>query len=81
MTDQNLAPLEADATVGATPVENQAQANLECVEVTLTDGRVIGNDKAVRWYSVRSGKYIYEVEVDGKLYLGRQLEDGRIDLV
>ena len=66
---------EKDAN--GTPVENQAPASQETVELKLVDGRLL---TGVRWYQPATSQWRCEVEIDGKLYLGHQLENGEWEL-
>lgn len=70
-----------DATQNAHPVENSAPASQQAISVTLTDGRVVDDEHAVRWFAPRNQTWVYEVEVEGKLYLGKMLEDGKVQLL
>lgn len=62
---------EKDAN--GTPVENQAPASQQTVEIELVDGRKI---TGVRWFQPSTQQWRCEVEIDGKLYVGHQLTEG-----
>lgn len=57
-----------DITKDATETVNVAPASQESITV-LVEGKEFS---AVRWFDPRVQKEMYEVEVEGKLYLARQ---------
>jgi hypothetical protein len=64
----------------ATPIENQIPASAQAVAVELTTGEHISSERAVKWFNTVSKDWVFQVELDGKQYLGKQVEDGRIHL-
>lgn len=64
-----------------TPIENQIPPNSESIAVELTTGEKISSERCSRWYNPRVKKYFYQVELEGKQYLGFRTEDGKIELV
>ena len=64
----------------ATPVENQVPANGQPVAVELTDGTKISAERAVEWFDVALQEFRYQVEVEGKQYLGKKTENGQVEL-
>jgi hypothetical protein len=65
----------------ATEVQNQIPASAQPIAVELTTGEKISAERAVRWLDVRKGKFVYQVELDGKQYLGELLPEGLVHLL
>jgi hypothetical protein len=64
-----------------TPIENQIPASAGPIAVELTTGEKVSSERAVRWYDPDKKEWIYQVELDGKQYEGRMLEDGKVALL
>jgi len=64
-----------------TPITNQIPASAEPIAVTLTDGTKISSERAVRWLDLKTGKLTYQVEVDGKQFLGFATKSGKVRLL
>ena len=64
-----------------TEVTNQIPASAQAVEVELTTGEHINAERAVRWFNTVSRQLVYQVELEGKQYLGKKNVDGKIELL
>jgi len=65
----------------ATPIENKIPASAQPIAVELTTGEHISAERAVRWLDVKENKFVFQVELDGKQYEGKMLEDGKVELL
>lgn len=81
-TAQNL-PVEQEAEhpvteVGSstkpTPVSNQIPPNSEAIAVELITGEFVSSERCSRWPDPVTGEMVYQVELNGKQYLGRMVE-------
>lgn len=64
-----------------TKISNQIPASAHGIAVELTTGEKIGDDRAVRWLDVKTGKYVYQVQLGDDQYLGFRTKGGKIRLL